>query len=120
MTLDERIRKYVDKMPPAISGQEGRNACLAVACVLIWGWDLTIEQALPHMEEYSGRCSPPWTHKELMHKLLAAEKKPHREKPRGYLLNERDDGRERTAPVKSAVASEPKAKERKREEWAEV
>lgn len=57
----ERTRKYLDKMPPAVSGNSGHNATFRVACVLVQGFDLSPAEAYPLMIEYSGRCKPPWT-----------------------------------------------------------
>ena len=115
MELSERIRNYLDKMPVAVSGQGGSNACLTVACVLVWGWGLSLEEAMPFMRDYSQRCSPPWTEKELMHKLRSAEKKPS-DKGRGYLLQGRES-------VKGA-AFKPRqmrpVREFVREEWAKI
>lgn len=115
MDLPDRIRRYVAAMPIAVETQGGSNACLAVACVLIWGWDLSPAEAMPYLQEYSATCSPPWTEKELLHKLRSAEKKPPKDgKPRGHLLNARDKRGDGPLPP---VAPAPKA-ERPREEWA--
>lgn len=116
-TLDERIRKYVAAMPVAVSGQGGSNACLAVACVLIWGWDLSPAEAMPFLQEYSATCSPPWSDKELQHKLRSAEKKaPSDGKPRGYLRQ----GRGRDERVSRPAAAVAPVKKVERAEWAKV
>ncbi len=120
MDLPSRIRAYVDKMPVAVSGQGGSNACLAVACVLIWGWDLPPGEAMIYLEEYSQKCSPPWTHKELEHKLRSAEKFPPDDgKARGYLLKGSRQSHSSRAADPDAPKAAPK-KEVKREEWARV
>jgi hypothetical protein len=72
--LDTRIRAYLDKMPQAISGSEGHIATLKVATVLVVGFGLSIDQALPYLEEFNGRCEPQWSPRELDHKLAEAEK----------------------------------------------
>jgi hypothetical protein len=81
-----RARAYLDKVDPGISGQGGSIPCFRAACILLEGFALTKEEALPLMREYSAKCSPPWSEKELLHKLEDAEKKAVN---RGYLLNER-------------------------------
>jgi hypothetical protein len=81
----ERARRYVGHMPPALSGQHGHQATWAVAQVLLRGFDLPVAQAQPLLEEYNLRCKPPWTAKELQHKLEQAEQKSRL--PRGYLLD---------------------------------
>lgn len=93
----ERARKYLDKMPRAVSGQSGHNATFRVACVLVQGFDLSPAEAYPLMAEYSQRCKPPWTEREIEHKLQDADKQPG---PRGDLLN----GQQKTPPENQATA----------------
>src|SRR5262249_23151884 len=81
-----RARAYVRKMPEAISGQGGHRATFKVARVLVIGFALTVEEALPILEEYNGRCEPRWSEKELRHKLESAGKKG--KGTRGYLFNQ--------------------------------
>jgi hypothetical protein len=75
-------RSYVAKMEPAVSHEHGHNATYRVACRLVIGFDLSVEEALPVLREYSQRCRPPWTEQELRHKLEDADKEPD---PRGLL-----------------------------------
>ena len=70
--LIARARAYVAKMPPAVAGQHGHDATFKVALALIHGFGLSEEDAMPIMEEYSNRCTPPWTRKDLEHKLNSA------------------------------------------------
>lgn len=88
--ISDRVRAYLDKVDPAISGQDGHGKTFWAACVLVWGFAMDQEQALPFLREYSGRCQPPWNEKELQHKLDSALKSRRHPKPRGYLLNERE------------------------------
>ena len=83
----ERARRYVAQMPPAISGQGGHNATLRVACVLVHGFALPPEQAWPLLCEYNERCEPPWSERELRHKLEEAGRLTTHRHPRGYLLH---------------------------------
>ncbi len=112
-SVSDWARKYVGRMPVAISGCGGHRATFAVAQVLIRGFDLSIDQARPIIEEYSSHCQPPWTAKDLEHKLKSAVDKSRR--PRGYLLSRR-----REKPAASghhATTGEPPAgDEPKREE----
>lgn len=85
MEVMERARLYVSKMPLAIEGSGGSVACLNVARALRHGFGLTLVQAWPVMVEYSERCSPPWTIRELQHKLESVEKMAFKT-PRGHLL----------------------------------
>jgi hypothetical protein len=69
-----RCRNYVAKMPPAISGQGGHKATLAVACEA-FRFGLDRGQATQIMAEFNSRCDPPWSDHELQHKLDDADKK---------------------------------------------
>jgi len=81
----DRARAYVAKADPAISGQHGSDQTMDVACVLILGFDLAIEDALPILQEWNDRNDEKWTEHELLHKLKGADE---RGGDRGYLLTE--------------------------------
>ena len=53
--------------------------------MLVLGFGLRPESAYPIIEQFNQRCQPPWTDKELWHKLGDADK---REGERGWLLRE--------------------------------
>jgi|GEM_PF-2317379 len=64
----ERCRSYLAKIESAIDGQKGSNPTLqAAASGARFG--LPKEQFLPLLEEYNARCQPPWSPRELQHKL---------------------------------------------------
>lgn len=79
----KRAAAYVAKMPSAISGKHGHDATFAVACALVLGFDLTVNDAWPIMLDFNERCQPPWSEAELHHKLVDANEK---DETRGYLL----------------------------------
>lgn len=85
MDLLEGVRMYVAKMDVAVSGSGGHAATFAVACALVKGFGLSIDQARPVLEEYSQRCDPPWSERELEHKLQQADTVPD-SRPRGWLI----------------------------------
>jgi hypothetical protein len=87
LSVFDRARAYVEKIPGAIEGNHGDAQTLAVANALVWDFAMTASEALPILREYNSRCSPPWTENELLRKLESAEKQPH-SKPRGNLLGE--------------------------------
>jgi hypothetical protein len=87
--LLSRASSYVAAMPPAISGNHGHDAFFAVALALVHGFAFSRAQAWPIMQEFNARCDPPWSEKELEHKLDSAAKVTRHPKPRGYLLGER-------------------------------
>jgi len=84
-----RAAAYLTKIPPAISGQRGHDRTFRIACVLIQGFDLTIDEARPLLQQWNLGCDPPWSTPELEHKLRDAYRAEGAQ-PRGYLL-----GRER-------------------------
>jgi KaiC/GvpD/RAD55 family RecA-like ATPase len=85
MTLDERIAAYVDACDPAISGQEGHNKTFSVACSLVNGFDLSGSAALFWLKRFNERCQPPWSERDLEHKIQSAQGATH-EKARGHLI----------------------------------
>jgi hypothetical protein len=85
ITLRERIERYIDACPPAICGQRGHDQTFCVACVLVQGFDLSPHDAFAFLDRYNQRCEPPWSERELLHKLADADRAPSY-KPRGYLL----------------------------------
>jgi hypothetical protein len=84
--IEERARRWIGKMPAAVSGQGGHPATFRVACVLMQGFAMTKEQALPLLQEYNLRCQPPWSERELLHKLDGAEKAPGLKRQDGHIL----------------------------------
>ena len=75
-TLAERAAKYVDKMPPAIAGKGGHDQTFAVACCMAIGFELPRADAETILAEYNKRCEPPWSERELSHKLDGAYAQP--------------------------------------------
>ena len=68
-----RARAYLASLPPAISGSGGHNTTFLAACWLA-RFGLTDQEALPLLRDYNRRCRPPWTEKELAHKLRDARR----------------------------------------------
>lgn len=64
-----RALAYLAHVEGAISGQRGHDRTFRVACVLTRKFGLTIEQALPIFHEWNRQCEPPWSERELLHKL---------------------------------------------------
>ena len=85
----KRARRYLSKLPPAISGQGGHAATFKATCRLVIGFGLDSEQSLALMREWNESCQPPWSEKELVHKVDDALRQPGW---RGYLLARSDRG----------------------------
>jgi hypothetical protein len=76
-----RARTYLANLPPAISGQGGHNATFRAACWLV-RFGLSDADALVLFREFNQRCQPPWTEKDLAHKLRDARRVVARSVPR--------------------------------------
>ncbi len=86
--VEERAIAYLLAMPPAIAGSGGHSQTYAAATALVHGFGLDPPDALRILtDHYNPRCSPPWSDKELKHKINQAASKPH-DRPFGWL---RDD-----------------------------
>jgi len=86
-----RARKYLEKVPPAVSGRGGHNQAYAAACAMVLGFGLSDDEAFGLLSEWNTSCQPPWSEGELRHKIADAQKMPG---PRNYLRDaQRDTGR---------------------------
>ena len=91
---------YLEKMPPAISGQNGRNQFLNAACRLVDDFALTEEEARPLLEEYNQRCQPPFKAAEFDDKLSSAlAKVAERGGPSGSAIKKQLVTPQRPTPV---------------------
>ena len=89
-TTDERcVLHYIDRVAPAIWGQNGSDPTLHVATILVHGFNFDFTTARRLFEPYNQRCQPPWTDEhQIQHKFHSARTNPH-PKPAGYLWVER-------------------------------
>lgn len=78
LTIEERARRYLAKLPPAISGSGGHNATYRAACVLRVGFDLPPDVAVRLLLEWNGGCQPSWSTKEIERKISQAERERDR------------------------------------------
>lgn len=82
----DRASSYLATMDPAISGSGGHQALWRAAVAMVRGFDLAAGAALALLErEYNPRCQPPWSKRELQHKV---ENAARAQLPRGYLLED--------------------------------
>jgi hypothetical protein len=83
-----RAIAYLEKCEPAVSGQGGHNTTFATARAITWGFDLDPDVAFDLLwEYYNPKCQPPWTERELRHKVADANEKDF-DQERGYLRDE--------------------------------
>lgn len=97
--LFERCRRYVQKMPISISGDGGHDAAWMAAQVICRGFALSPSDGWPILCEFSERCDPPWSEKELRHKIEDAS--ANSRLPVGYIV-----GRPKAIGKASAVVDE--------------
>jgi hypothetical protein len=65
----DRAHLYVETWEPAIEGSGGSNVAFAHIERLVRGFDLTDDDALSVLAHWNKRCKPPWSKKELLHKI---------------------------------------------------
>jgi len=106
LTLPERIDRFLSKCPGAVSGQHGHDRTFSVACALYHGFALSESETLHFLSNWNSKCDPPWTEKELEHKVNGVVNTVD-SKPRGYLLGdtERDN---LVLPSRTHVRTTPK------------
>jgi hypothetical protein len=102
--VEKRAIAYLAKIEPAISGQAGHDKTFYTACKVGPGFDLTEDQAFVLIRDhYNPRCEPPWTEKEIRHKVADAYKKAKR---RGWLLVAKSKARKAGAPTTAAAGTQ--------------
>src|SRR5579872_5722436 len=74
--LVDRARAYLDKVPPAVSGNRGHDRAFHAACILRCDFGLSFDEALLAIRDWNRGCEPPWSESELRHKLEQAAREP--------------------------------------------
>jgi replicative DNA helicase len=87
--LVERAAKYLAKMDASVSGSGGHNTAWRAACAMVQGFGLSPGDAFQLLaSDWNQRCKPPWSVKELNHKIKQAGEAPGQ---RGYLADATPD-----------------------------
>ena len=87
MDVPTRARAYAAATPVAISGSAGHKQTFALACALTHGFGLDERTALEILCEWNVGCMPPWSVRDLRHKVDQSQKVSH-QKERGHLLGD--------------------------------
>ena len=82
----ERARAYIAAIPGAVAGQGGHAQTFRAALHIRKGFSLSNDEALAVLREWNATCSPPWSEKELIHKVQSAAKS---DIPEGFHLTDR-------------------------------
>ena len=101
------------KLPPSISGENGHKSLFKAALAVVKGFGIDDDDdALDLLQEFNERCIPPWSEKELLHKIEGAKEADADD---GYLLDGwggESDAREPEEPsAEETAAREQRAKE---------
>lgn len=98
-----RAEQYLDAVPPSIQGQNGSARLYWAVSVLLWGFGLdeTVTKRTI-LDRFNPRCDPPWSEKEVDHKIEDANANPPK-KPVGWLLDEDRKRDNRQSPDISAL-----------------
>lgn len=101
---ERRAVAYVDRLPPAVSGEGGHDATYRAACECVrFGLDEAATYRV--LQRYNTRCVPPWSESELRHKVESAH--AHAAHERGARLNQdrpgfKRSGRRKVNPTTAA------------------
>lgn len=80
-----RARMWMSKVDPSIQGQHGSNTAIRAIERVVRGFEIdSDDDAMFVLEEWNQRCKPPWSEKELLHKIRDGREKGDTE--RGELL----------------------------------
>lgn len=107
--LVERCRRYVARMPASVSGQGGHDAAWLAAQAITRGFGLPISDGLPILQEFNQRCQPPWSDKELWHKIEDAA--DNSRLPQNYVLARDAAARPQAAPTGAWHGPRPRGRD---------
>jgi hypothetical protein len=72
----ERARRYLERMPGAVSGSGGHATTFRAAVALVRGFELEPDDALRLLVDvHNPLCAPPWSLPELRHKVRQASER---------------------------------------------
>ncbi|MDB5344286.1 MAG: hypothetical protein JWP89_2663 [Schlesneria sp.] len=69
-----RARAWLAQAEPAVMGQNGSKKFFFCCCRMFQMFELSMDQAYALIHEYNARCVPPFSVKELLHKVEDAAK----------------------------------------------
>lgn len=69
-----RAEACLAKTAVSVSGQGGHDAAFHAAMLAVEGFGLSADESFSVMQSWNARCSPPWSERELRHKISDALK----------------------------------------------
>lgn len=84
-TVDDRwavqvASRWIEHQDGAVSGDGGHKTTFRVACALVGRFGLDEDAAYSLMESWNATCSPPWSERDLRHKIRDAMKAVNKER----------------------------------------
>lgn len=70
----ERASRWLDAAEPAIQGANGSAIAMRVIGTVVRGFELSPVEAKDALGQWNARCQPPWSERELVHKINDAVK----------------------------------------------
>lgn len=74
LSVADRCRMYVEKLPGAVAGERGHDKTFHAARVIWNDFALDESEGYPILEAFNARCSPPWDERDLRRKWDEAVK----------------------------------------------
>lgn len=71
----DRVKAYLAKVAPAVSGCNGHGKTFGVVMALVQGFALSDDEFWAAIVDWNARCEPPWSQKALDHKLRSARER---------------------------------------------
>lgn len=110
----KRASAYLARCAAAVSGDSGHSVTFNAVAHVMFGFDLDANTTYDLIaSEYNPRCDPPWSERELKHKIDSAAKTCKR--TRGYLL---DADRRPMHTTRQAADRAPEPATEQRTDWA--
>lgn len=111
----QRAAAYLSRIPGAVSGAGGHTATFNAVAHVMFGFDLSADDTRALiLSDYNQRCDPPWSEKEIEHKITSVASGCKRE--RGYLLTDRTP----VHTIKQAADHAPQPTEQPSTDWREL
>ncbi len=74
----DRARRYLERIPPAVSGRGGHRQTFLAASALVRDFGLADAEAYLLLSEWNRHCEPPWSERDLRRKLREARERGRR------------------------------------------
>lgn len=71
-TRKRRASAYLLQAEPAVAGEQGHNVAMRVVTAVVRGFALSEADARDVLSSWNARCEPPWSDRELAHKISEA------------------------------------------------